>query len=104
MNPFAAPEDVMSSLSSGIRASIEVQADLLNAQEQGCKAFTKFIKERLKKTTGFNEPLPKLKLKTFKSMVMQKVNTKAGPIQLRADAALFARLAVLAQQQSMDMA
>ena len=37
-------------------------------------------------------------------MVVQKVNTKAGPIQLRADAALFARLAVLAQQRSMDMA
>ena len=106
VNPFAAPEDVMSSLSSGTRSSIEVQADLLNAQEQGCKAFTKFIKERLKKkTTGFYEPLPKLKLKTFKSMVVQKkVNTKAGPIQFRADAALFARLAVLAQKRSLDMA
>lgn len=34
----------------------------------------------------------------------KKISTKTGLVQLRADTALFARLAVLAQQRSMDMA
>lgn len=103
--PFAEDSYQMWSLSSGVQATPDVQSDLLCAYEKGLKSFIEFVSSRLVAgTKGFFEPLPKLKLQTFASMSKAKrVSTKRGQVQLRADAALFARLAVLAQQRSMNM-
>ena len=54
--------------------------------------------------TGFCDTLPKMKLKTLQSLVIKKkLKTANGIVQLCADKALFARLAVLAQNRAMDM-
>lgn len=104
-NPFVADEEGMFNLSCGARAPADVQEDLLIAERKGATACSDFIRTRLVHLeTGFYDTLPKMKLKTLQSLVIKKkVKTANGIVQLRADKALFARLAVLAQNRAMDM-
>ena len=76
-------------MSSGVRAS----PGNLNLSEQGSNPFTRFLEDQIQTpTTVFHGgPIPKLKPKTFTTMTVE-VNTKAGPLQVRAGVGLFARL------------
>ena len=55
-------------------------------------------------TASLYASLSQLQLKTLKSVVEKKVKTESHIIKLRADKALFARLTVLAQKSSLDLA
>ena len=98
INPFTDQEEVCCLL-TGTQAATDVQEDLLAAERKGREACKAFISARLvEQSTPFYDPLPKMKLCTFKSMaVHKKVKTSKGLIQLRADRNLFTRLAIIAQ-------
>ena len=106
INPFRSEDEQLTSISLGVQAPPDLQVDLLTVYDKGHKACEDFIKSRLVDgTTSFYASLSKLKLKTLKSVVeKKKVKTESRIIKLRADKALFARLTVLAQKRSLDMA
>ena len=75
-DPFDSPFDAsvnLVSLSSGVTASDEVKVDLLQSYSSGEQQFLQFVQQRLVSSTkNFFDPLPKLKLKTFTTLVRKK--------------------------------
>ena len=67
-NPFAAEDHVnLCNISSGVVVTDDIAADLLHAYAIGERHFIQFVNERLKSSNvNFYDPLPKLKLKTFR--------------------------------------
>ena len=110
-DPFAEQENNsdMINISSGVVAPPPppqpVVHDLLRAQEVGEHHLCQFIDDRLKsEKVKFFAPLPKLKLRTFASMLQTK-SVKMGTtnVTVRADRHLMARMLVVAQNRSMDL-
>ena len=65
-NPFECDKDSLYCLSSGAPTPKDVESDILNADKIGEEACRTFIQERLiDKTRSFNDPIQRLKLKTF---------------------------------------
>lgn len=105
-NPFIGDaSDSLTNISSGVTAPAEVAHDLCHAQEIGEQHLQQFMKSRLLNcSTSFHNPLPKLKLKTFKSLVKAShMKVKGKEVVVRADRNFFARLLVIAQSRAMDL-
>lgn len=66
INPFDIPDKTkLYCLSSGATTSLEIERDVLRAEEAGKEAKEQFIRQRLETKEHFFEPLKKLKLKTM---------------------------------------
>ena len=84
------------SLSSGYVASETMVQDLQTAKEKGKSAAVEFIDNRLVSSyTGFFNPLPKMKLGTFRD-ARKKTS-------VRADRNLFAQLLVIGQSRKLSL-
>ena len=105
VDPFNESTDCLVNLSSGIRASVDIESDMLNAHSKGSDALQQFVEDRLKTgKTSFHDPLPAMRLKTFCDTAGKKnVTCQGRNVVLWADRNLFARLTVLAQNHQMDM-
>ena len=103
VNPFDDMELV--SISSGIIPSEKVTYDLLNAKTIGEQELLKFQSERLEKQTiNFNEPLKKLKLGTFSSLLKKTVKLKNGRVvQFTSQSDIFGKIALLQQSRDIDL-
>ena len=103
-NPFADSECVFN-IASGVRASEEVQRDLLGALEKGLAACEQFFRLRLlSKNEDFHQKLPQLKLKTFSTQLKKRQPSVTGRQSIvQSHCNLFARLAVAAQTRNFDM-
>ena len=97
--------DSLMSLSSGINATLEVQQDLLKAEDVGKKQARDFIDDRIKNNkVGFYETIKKNKLKTFSTMnATKKISVKGKEVIIRADRSLFARLLVIREKRGLSM-
>ena len=98
--------DKLFCLSSGLPASKEVEADLLNFVEKGETAATQFFKMRLiEKSSKFHDSMKKLRLKTFESMAVKKVlkSTEKKAIQVKAERNLLGRLLMLSQENDLSL-
>ena len=109
-NVFCSPwnRDVVHliSLSTGISATPEVRDDLLQGNEKGKSASRKFVEQRCSsdESVPFFDPLPKLKLKSFKNLkAVTKVRSKDAVIPIKLDRDVFARMALLGQFRKIDM-
>jgi hypothetical protein len=105
INPFHSDEQLYH-LASGLVATEEVKADLLNAHDRGLKTLRTFAEERLEEdgTKDFYATLPQLQLKTFSSM--GKNNRGSEAIQasvLKSTRDLFGRLLVIGQTRELSM-
>ena len=82
-----------------------IKSDLLAAKEKGTEALTTLVEDRLlSDSAGFFDPLPKLKLGTFRDAQKKTTVSKEGrAVILRADRNLFARLLVIGQSRQMDL-
>ena len=103
-NPFQTSEE-LSSLSSGCVVTETIKSDLLAAKETGTEALTAFVEDRLlSDSAGFFDPLPKLRLGTFRDAQKKTTVSKEGrAVILRTDRNLFARLLVIGQRRQMDL-
>ena len=71
-NPFE-PSEELASLSSGCVVTETIKSDLLAAKEKGTEAFTAFVEDRLlSDSLRFFDPLPKLRLGTFRDAQKKK--------------------------------
>ena len=85
---------------------MELQNDLMNAFTKGNCAKKEFYSQRLAEgaTKAFYDPIKKLQLKTFSSLQKTaKVKTLNKTMSLKADKALFGRMAVIGQQCNIDL-
>ena len=103
-NPFQ-PSEELSSLSSGCVVTETIKSDLLAAKEKGTEALTAFVEDRLlSDSAGFFDPLPKLRLGTFRDAQKKTTVSKEGrAVILQTDRNLFARLLVIGQSRQMDL-
>ena len=96
INPFLRSQQDLLCLSNGKLATPEIERDLLQAEALGEKAFRKFSCERLESNppkVKFNDPMKKMKRKTFADLAKKsKVSKAAGKeVVIKADRALFAQ-------------
>ena len=94
------------SISTGVLASEKVASDITSAKEIGETAFYTSVKSRLsnEKTMCIFDPMKKMKLSTFSSMIKIKtcrVNSKIIPVQSSKE--LFANVSLVAQIRSLNM-
>lgn len=102
-NPFE-PSEELASLSSGCVVTKTIKSDLLAAKEKGTEALTAFVEDRLlSDSVGFFDPLPKLRLGTFRDTQKTAVSKEGRAVILRSDRNLFARLLVIGQSRQMDL-
>ena len=103
-NPFESSDELVS-LRPGYVASESMVQDLLTAKEKGKSAAVEFIDNRLvSSNTGFFNPLPKMKLGTFRDARKKtsvQMNTKN--VIVRADRNLFAQLLVIGQSRKLSL-
>ena len=104
VNPFQ-PCEKLTSLSNGIKASIDVESDMLEAYAIGQSCLDHFLDDRVStQKTGFNAVLPQNKLKTFASMKPKSRSAREGKEYLsNVDRDIFARLLVIANAKQMDL-
>lgn len=104
INPFAQSEsDEICHLASGVTASHHLEQDLLAAHDRGEDALMAYIQKRLiSNEVGLYDPIPKLKLANFTSIV-KAVKISGRDVMLKADRDLFARLLVIAQTRDIDL-
>ena len=104
LNPFTENNNLIS-LSSGIKASTEVQIDLLGAKDVGEKCLQRFIEERVEtQTVDFHTKITKNKLKTFNDEINVKVvKTRNQNILLKSDRQTFARMMVIQQHRQLEI-
>ena len=95
----------MISLSNDVLPTEQITSDLLTAKEKGLSALNTFIEERLvKKTTGFYEPIKKLKLSTFSKLKKSvKIKIQDKIVQFTAEKNIFGRIAMMSQHRNIDM-
>ena len=106
-DPFPASEedDSLINISSGVLVPEAVKSDLLNAEAIGEKRFLQFVNNRLKSNKEkFHDPISKLQLKTFTSVVQKKKSkVKGQEIMIKTDRNLMARMLVAAQTRDLDL-
>ena len=72
-NPFNFRQSLVH-LFSGVEAALDVQRDLLTAEESGQSALMSFVTDRIQSNNvSFYDRIKRLSLKTFKSMAVKKV-------------------------------
>ena len=103
-NPFE-PSEELASLSSGCVVTETIKSDLLAAKNKGTEGLTAFVEDRLLcDSVGFFDPLPKLRLGTFRDAQKKTTVSKKGRKGiLRKDRNLFARLLVIGQSKQTDL-
>ena len=103
-NPWKGGELI--SLSAGIKATVEVSRDILDAKKRGEEASYNFVTDRCTANPkkDFFDPVKKLKLKIYNNL-KHSVKIKKGDetIPLKMDRTLFARMAVLGQSRKSDL-
>jgi len=104
-NPFDSHLTELTSISSGVVTSSEVQHDLMSANEIGERSIYEFVDNRLiNPSVDFFAPLKALKLKTFSDLGKLKAKTKSGKeIMLRNDKQLFSGLLIIAPNRNIDL-
>ena len=108
INPFLGSQQHLLCLSSGKLATPEIERDLLQAEASGEKAFRTFSSERLESDppkVKFNDPMKKMKLKTFADLAKKsKVSKAAGKeVVIKADRAVFAQMIIIAENRKLKM-
>ena len=96
INPFEEMELI--SLSSGVIPTDKVTSDLLDAKKIGERELLKFQDERLKnQTINFYEPLKKMKLGTFSTLLKKsvKVKTSGKVVQFSTQSNIFGKIALI---------
>jgi len=79
INPFLGSQQDLLCLLSGKLATPEIERDLLQAEASGEKAFRTFSCERLESNppkVKFNDPMKKMKLKTFADLAKSRKSAK----------------------------
>ena len=102
-NPFTGSDLI--SLSTGNKASIDMEDDLLNAWQKGEVAKHLFVKQRLTENPSidFYNPIKKLKLKTFSNLTAtKKVKVQGKEVMMRADKELLGRMAIIGKDRVLD--
>ena len=102
INPFLGSQQDLLCLLSGKLASPETERDLLQAEASGEKAFRTFSCKRLETNppkVKFNDPMKKMKLKTFADLAKKsKVSKAAGKeVVIKADCVVFAQMIIIAE-------
>ena len=95
----------MIGISSGKKATIGIQEDLLQAWQKGKFAMDEFKLNRLTEnpTVPFFDQIKKLKLKTFSDLtVSEKVKSNGKDVIMKADQELLGRMAVIAKDRLFD--
>ena len=106
LNPFQIEDKSgLYNLSSGVRVSVEVEQDLLQAEHLGEIEKNVFINDRLKMKDHFFNPIKKLKLKTMANTTkVAKVNSsKNKVIELKQQGNIAFQLLVKSQSMSSPM-
>ena len=108
INPFLRSQQDLLCLSSDKLATPEIERDLLQAEALGEKAFRTFSCERLESNppkVKFNDPMKKMKLKTFADLAKKsKVSKAAGKeVVIKADRAVFAQMIIIAENRKLKI-
>ena len=109
LNPFqidASDHKSLFCISSGKPATPQIAEDLLSYVTRGDEACKSFIQSRLiDKSTKFQDPMKKLRLKTFQSMAVKRVltSTQKKTIQVKAERNLLGRLLLLSQENAISL-
>jgi hypothetical protein len=104
IHPFSNEE--LLSISTGITVEQSDASNILEAEEKGKSAMSKFYKERMLpgRTNSFFDNLPKQKLKTFESLNKKKIlKTKAKEVSICNSKDLFSKVAIISQKRSIDL-
>ena len=92
-------------LSSGKKATIDMQENLLQAWQKGKFAMDEFKLNRLSenRTVPFFDQIKKLKLKTFSDLTAsKKVKSNGKEVIIKSDKELLGRMAVIAKDRLLD--
>ena len=104
MGPFTVPEkDKLYCLSSGAPVPLDVEKDLLAAEQVGEESKMKFTHERLEQKVGFFEPIKQLKLKSFQTAsktVMIKSKNKL--VEYKQQSSIMIQLLVRAYESNVS--
>lgn len=108
INPFEGAQQDLVCLSTGKLATPEIEQDVLQAEDLGEKAFRTFSRERLESDpprVKFNDPMKKMKLKTFADLAKKsKVSKTAGKeVIIKADRAIFAQMIIIAENRKLKI-
>ena len=104
-DPFNPEVESLINIASNVEVSKEVQKDILSAFEAGKQSLQQFLKDRLGKgKVGFYEPLNKLKLHSFSTMLKKKsVKVDKSKVVLKADRGIFTWIIVMAQTRLLQL-
>ena len=73
------PSEELASLTSGCLVTETIKSHLLAVKEKGTEALTAFVEDRLlSDSVGFFDPLPKLRLGTFRDAQTKTIVSKEG--------------------------
>ena len=107
VNPFKSrdPNEPLSNIASGVKATDDIADHLLTEEQKGIDAFTTLVKNRLQTSdVDLFAPSPKAKLQTFQNLAKSnKTKAAENDIIIKSDKGLFARMVVIAQQRQMNM-
>ena len=108
INPSLRSQQDPLCLSSDKLATPEIERDLLQAEALGEKAFRTFSCERLESNppkVKFNDPMKKMKLKTFADLAKKsKVSKAAGKeVVIKADRAVFSQMIIIAENRKLKI-
>ena len=104
INPFEERELI--SLSSGAIPTDKVISDLLDVKKIGERELLKFQDERLKnQTINFYEPLKKMKLGTFSTLLKKSVKVKMSGkvVHFSTQSNIFGKIALIQQIRPLDL-
>ena len=104
INPFE--DSPLLCISNGMLASIDVCEDLTNAKDIGKTKMKQFAEDRMSEggKSSLFEPIKKLKLKTFSSMIKKRdatANKKTIPMKATKD--LFGQIALIMRKRDLDL-
>ena len=97
--PFTSEPLDLCHLSTGASPEKDVVTNILTAREKGYQAFVDFLTKRLSgdRTMKFFYILPKIKLKSFSTLTLEKTVTKDKEIMLKAYKNLFRMMTVISE-------
>ena len=100
-NPFGNDPSDLVSISTGTVASSAISTDLFAAREKEEHACKEFEQQRMQKGDCFQDPINKIKLKTFTAMKSKQA--KGQPSRLSADRRLFGSMVLVARSRKLEM-
>ena len=105
-NPFTIEDKgSLYNIASGVKVPVEVEKDILLAEDLGEKRKDEFIEERLKTNSKFFDPIKKLNLKTMGTCAKStKVKTSTNKvIELKNQGNIAFKLLVLSQKRGVSL-